>query len=200
MARRWAPRPKPSFSTLKKAMVSLCLGQGFVEDQDAGLHPGVGIETARRQRHHGDEGVFDEHLAQLFVGGLALEDDALGHDDGGAAAGREVLGHVVHKQHFAALGLDGEALVRLDAAFGRHEGRVGEDDVGEFVPALFGGERVVLKNVRIGEAVQIQVHQREAHHVGRDVVALEVSGEAALFVGRERAVAFGVGVARRMCL
>jgi hypothetical protein len=148
MARRWAPRPKPSFSTLKKAMVMACLGEGFVEDEDAGLDPGVGIETARRQRDDGDEGVLDQHLAQIFVGGLALEDDALGHDDGGAAGGGEVLGHVVHEEDFAALGLDGEALVRLDAAFRRHEGRVGEDDVGEFVPAFLGGEGVVFEDVR----------------------------------------------------
>ena len=56
------------------------------------------------------------------------------------------------------------------------------------------GEGVVFVDVRIGEAVQVQVHQRQAHHVGRDVVALEVLGEAALFVRRQRAVALGVGV------
>ncbi len=37
-------------------------------------------------------------------------------------------------------------------------------------------------DVRVGEAVQVQVHQRQAHHVGRDVVALEVLRQAALFV------------------
>ena len=42
------------------------------------------------------------------------------------------------------------------------------------------GERVVFVDVRVGEAVEIEVHQREPHHVGRDVVALEVLGEAAL--------------------
>ena len=68
----------------------------------------------------------------------------------------------------------------------RHEGRVGEDDVGELVPALLGGEGVVLEDVRIGEAVQVEVHQREPDHVGRDVVALEVLGEAAFFVGGEQ--------------
>ena len=105
-------------------------GERLVEDEDGGLHAGVGIEHARRERDDGDEGVLDEHLPQVFVGGLALEDDALGHDDAGAAGGREVLGHVVHEEHFAALGLDGEAVVGLDAAFRGHEGRVGEDDVG----------------------------------------------------------------------
>ena len=152
------------------------------------------MKHARRQRDDGDEGVFDEHLPQLFVGGLALEDDALGDDDAGAAGGREVLGHVVHEEDFAALGLDGEAVVRLDAAFRRHEGRIGEDDVGEFVPAFLGGEGVVFVDVRIGEAVQVEVHQREAHHVGRDVVALEVLARRPFSSGVERAVALGVGV------
>ena len=46
----------------------------------------------------------------------------------------------------------------------------------------------------IGEAVKVEIHQREAHHVRRDVVAGEVFGEAALFVGRELAVALGVGI------
>jgi len=42
--------------------------------------------------------------------------------------------------------------------------------------------------------VQVQVHQRQAHHVGRDVVAIEVLREAALFVRRQGAVALGIGV------
>ncbi len=105
-----------------------------------------------------------------------------------------MLGHVVHEEDFAALGLDGEALVGLDATFRGHEGRVGEDDVGEFVPTLLGGGCVVFVDVRIGEAVEVEVHQQEAHHVGRDVVALEILGEAALFFGSELAVAFLVGV------
>ena len=69
--------------------------------------------------------------------------------------------------------------------FGRHEGRIGEDDVGEFVPALLGGQRVVFVDVRIGEAVQVEVHQREAHHVGRDVVALEFLARRPFSSGRE---------------
>ena len=134
-------------------------GERFVEDEDAGLHPGVGIETARGEGDDGDEGVLHEHLPQIFVGGLALEDDALGDDDCGAAGGGEVLGHVVYKENFAALGLDGETLVRLDAAFRRHEGRIGEDDVGEFVPAFFRGEAVIFIDVRSSEAVEVKVDQ-----------------------------------------
>ncbi len=65
------------------------------------------------------------------------------------------------------------------------------------VPAVLAGERVVLEDVRVGEAVQVHVHQRQAHHVGRDVVALEVLRQAAFFVRRQQ-VAFGGGNLRRM--
>ncbi len=81
-------------------------GDRFVEDEDTCLHPGVGIETTRRKRDDGDEGVFDEHFPQFFIGGLALKNDAFGDDDAGAASGREVLGHVVHEEDLAALGLN----------------------------------------------------------------------------------------------
>ena len=174
-------------------------GKGLVENQDGSFDAGIGIEHARRKRDDSDKGVFDQHLPQFFVGALALEDDAFGNDDAGAPGWREVLGHVVDKQHFAALGLHGEALVGLDAAFRRHERRIGQDHIGEFVPALLRGERVVLVDVRVGEAVEVEVHQREAHHVGRNVVALEVLGEAALLVWGEGAVAVRVGIGLRGC-
>ena len=87
---------------------------------------------------------------------------------------RQMLGDVVHKQDFAALGLDREAVVGSDAALGRHERRVGQNHVGVVVPAVLTGQGVVLEDVRGGEAVQVHVDQRQAHHVGRDVVALEV--------------------------
>ena len=51
-------------------------GEGFVENEDAGLHPGVGIETTRGEGDDGDEGVGDQHPPQLFVGRLTLKDDA----------------------------------------------------------------------------------------------------------------------------
>ena len=54
------------------------LGQRLVEDQDRGLDAGIGIEHPRRKRDDGDEVLLHQHLAQLLVGGLALEDDALG--------------------------------------------------------------------------------------------------------------------------
>ena len=95
----------------------------------------------------------------MFVGVLALEDDAIGHDDAGAAARREVLGHIVHEQHLAALGLHRETVMRLDSSLRRHERRIGENYVGMFFPAVETGQRVVLHNLRGGEAVQVQVYQ-----------------------------------------
>ena len=46
----------------------------------------------------------------------------------------------------------------------------------------------------LDEAVQIEIHQRQAHHVGRDVVAFEVGRESALLVGGEGAGALVVGI------
>ena len=123
-----------------------------------------------------------------------MEDDALRDDNSGASGGFEVLGHVVHKEDFAALGLDGEALVGLDAAFRGHEGRVSENDVGKLVPALLGGEGVVFVDVGIGEAVEVEVDQRQAHHVGRNVVTLKVLSETLLVVESEVAIALLVDV------
>jgi len=60
-------------------------GEVFVEEEDGGFDAGVGIEAAGGERDDGDEGLVDEEFAQFFVGGLALEDDAFGDNDGGAA-------------------------------------------------------------------------------------------------------------------
>jgi len=88
----------------------------------------------------------------------------------------------------------------LDATLRGHKGRVGQDDVGEFVPALLRGERVVFVDARSREAVQIEIHQRQAHHVRRNVVAREVAGEAAFFVGVNLLWPSASVLARRMCL
>ncbi len=156
-----------------------------VENQDARLDAGVRLEDARRERDDRDEAGVDEHLPQGFVGRLALEDDAFGHDDSRAPRRGEVLGHVVHEEDFAALGLDRESPVGADAALGRHKGRIGEDDVGVVAPAVIRGERVVFVDARVDEAVKVEVHERQPDHVRGDVVPFEVSGEALLFVGGE---------------
>ena len=72
----------------------------------------------------------------MFVGRSGSERRRLRHtDDAGASAGYEMLGHVVHEQYFAALGLHREAVMGLDATL-EHEGRIGQDHVGVFVPAV----------------------------------------------------------------
>ena len=107
--------------------------------------------------------------------------------------GRQMLGHVVHKQHLAALGLHREAVVGPDAALGRHERRIGQNHVGVFVPTLLAGQRVIFKDVWGEQAVQIHIDQRQPHHVGRDVVAPKVGGQRVLFVRGQPAVAVLVG-------
>jgi len=54
--------------------------------------------------------------------------------------------------------------------------------------------RVVFNDVRVGKAMQVHIDQRQAHHVGRDVVALEVLRQAALVVWSQRAVALVIDV------
>ena len=75
--------------------------------------------------------------------------------------------------------------MRFDAALGAHEGRVGQDHIGQLVPLVVLREGVVLHHMRVGKAVQVQVGQAQAHHVGRDVVTLDVGGQACALVGRE---------------
>ena len=40
---------------LEEADAVALAGEGFVEDEDGGFHPVVGIETPGREGHHGDE-------------------------------------------------------------------------------------------------------------------------------------------------
>ena len=167
-----------------------------VQYQDGCLDARIRLKYAGRQRHYGDQIVLDQHLSQLRMRALALEYDALRHDDGGATARRQMLRYVIHEQHLAAARLHTEAAVRAYAALRRHEGRVGEYHIGVVVPALFAGQRVVLVDAWLREAVQVHVHQREAHHVGGNVVAGEVVDEARMLVGRERGAS--VVIARRV--
>ena len=83
--------------------------------------------------------------------------------------------------------------MRDDAAFGRHERRVGEDEIRLLVPAGVVAERIVDVDGGIREAMQEEVHLAELHHEVGDVVAGEVLidllalGVAELVAGRLRA-------------
>ncbi len=100
------PQVEPVVLHLHKQHAVDLLVHALVQKQDAGLDAAVRVEHASGQADHGDQAALYQHLAQGFVGGAALEDDTFGHDDGRAAGGRQVLGHVVDKQHLAAGGLD----------------------------------------------------------------------------------------------
>lgn len=175
-------------------------GEGAVQKKDGGLDSGVGVEDAGGEGDDGPEVILlDEDFAKLFVGPGGLEDDALGDDDGGAAGEGEVLGHVVDEEDLGAVGLDGEALVGLDAALGGHEGRVGEDDVGVVVPVFLAGEGVVLENMGLREAVEVEVDEGKADHVGGDVVAGEVAHEEGAVRGGEEVAPHPRPLSRRPC-
>ncbi len=123
-----------------------------------------------------------------------MKDDAFGDDDTGATGRRQVLGHVVHEEHFAAFGFHRKAVVGADTSLGRHKRRIGQDDVRVFVPAFLAGESVVFEDVRVDKIVQVHVDQRETYHVGRDVVAFDVGCQSCFFVGRELTVSMVIGV------
>ena len=97
--------------------------------------------------------------------------------------GRQMLGHVVHEQHFAPLGFNRKTVVRTDAPLRRHERRIREDHVGILVPLLIAGQRVVFEDVRLRKAVQVHVHERQTYHIRRDVVAADVVCELSVLVG-----------------
>ena len=71
----------------------------LVEQEDAGLHAGVGLEDSRGQADHGDEAVLDEKAAELHIGVLRGSDDAVGHDHAAATVGREMFGDVVGEKN-----------------------------------------------------------------------------------------------------
>ena len=126
------------------------------------------------------------------MGALALKDDALGHNDAGPAALVEVAHDVIHKQHFGAFAPAEKAAMRSDAAFGRHERGVGEDDVVVVVPAFFAGQGVVHADAGLLLVVQEQVDGGQHLHGGGDVVAHQVAGQVPPVSGGETAAPLDV--------
>lgn len=92
------------------------------------------------------------------------------------------------------LGLDGEAVVRPDAAFGRHEWGIGHDHVAPLIPALLTGEGVVFVDDGIRKAVKIQVHAGQTHHVGCGVIAPEVGHEPGALIRGQGIVDCGLWI------
>jgi len=134
--------------------------QSFVYPEDRGLYPGIGVENASGERYHSHQVVFfHQELAELFIGIATLEDDAFGDNDTGSAIIGEVFQHIVHKEDFAAFGLDAEFLMGTDATLGSHKGRIGKDHIGIFIPAVSAGEGVIFMDLRSGKAMQVHVYQ-----------------------------------------
>ena len=78
--------------------------------------------------------------------------------------------------------------------FGDINGGIGQNHVGILVPALLAGQGVVLENVRLTKVVQVQIHQRQPHHIRRNVIAFEVGRECPFLVRRQRIVTLIVGI------
>ena len=182
---RLSPRSKPSAVILKKRISFVLPREFLVEQEDAGLHAGVRLEHAGRERDDGHERILDEEFSQFHVGVLRGGDDAVGHDDAAATVGREMLGDVIGEEHFGFLRGDAKLRVRADAAFRCHERRIGENEIGFLIPTRVIGERVVDVNRRIGEAVQEQIHLAQLHHQVGDVVAGEIGINFLALIVRE---------------
>ena len=103
------------------------------------------------------------------------EEYAVGHDDGGAAAGLEQAQEQGQEQQFGLLRLDdllqvlGSGLV-VETARKR---RIGENERRPCCRQVGLGQRVPVTDVRDFHAVQQHVHAADAQHGGVEIVAVE---------------------------
>ena len=149
---------------------------GLGEDEDAGGHPGVGLEDAGG---HGDDGfqavLFHQCLADGFVGLGGPEEHAVRHDAGAAPAGAEHAEKEGQEEQLGLFGLtDLEQVsgddVRIQAAF---KGRVGQDE-GIGIPIrILVAEAVPVGDDGIFDTVGHHVHGPDAEHGAIHVVAGE---------------------------
>ena len=132
--------------------------------------------------------VLHEDLEDLA--GLVGEEAVVRQDDRCAAAGLQDGQDVLDEVELLVARLDGEvvALGRLVRAL-RAEWRVGQDHVEAFASVGFV-DRVAEVDVRL-DAVQVQIHQREAARPGDEILAEVGLGLDALgVVAVERALGF----------
>ena len=136
------------------------------------FHANVALLLNITPDHMDRYGSLDDYAAAKY---RIFRNQETGQHDACTATGTEVLRHIVYEENFAALGRNRKAVMWLDAAFGGHEWRIGEDDIRHFVPAVLTCECVVLKDVRVAEAMQVHVHQRQADHVQRTLMPRAVN-------------------------
>ena len=152
-------------------------GVGLGEEEDGGGDAGVGFEDAAGERDHGVELLLlHQKAAQLLVGLAGAEEDAVGHDDGGAAAGLEQAQEQGEKEQLRLLGLDDlqEVLGGVLVVQGAGEGRIGQDEgVALLVVRVVLGQRVAVADVGVLHAVEEHVHRADAEHGVVEVEAVE---------------------------
>ena len=157
---------------------------GLGENEDAGGHPGVGLEDAGG---HGDDGfqavLFHQRLADGFVGLGGPEEHAVRHDAGAAPAGAEHAEKEGQEEQLGLFGLtDLEQVsgddVRIQAAL---KGRVGQDE-GIGIPIrVLVAEAVPVGDDGIFDTVGHHVHGPDAEHGAIHVVAGEHFGHVVFF-------------------
>ena len=104
------------------------------------------------------------------------EEHAVGHDDGGAAAGLQQAQEEREEEQLGLLGLDDlqQVLGGVLVVEGAGEGRIGEDQgVLLLVAGVVLRERVAVADVRVLDAVQQHVHAADAQHGVVEVEAVE---------------------------
>ena len=126
------------------------------------------------------------------------EENAIGHDDGGAAAGLQEAEEQRQEEQFGFLGLDDfqEVLGAVFIIERTGEGRIGEDEGVAFgVGGVVLRERILVADVGVFDAVEQHVHAADAEH---GVIEIEAVEEAGMEVIAEFGVAedFGVVVAQ----
>ena len=114
-----------------------------------------------------------------------------------------MFGDVIGEEHFGFFRRDAKLRVRADAAFRRHERRIGEDEIRFLVPARVVGKSVVDVNRGIGKAVQEQIHLAQLHHQVGDIIAGEIGINFLALIVREFVAGIvdpGEVCCARMCL
>ncbi len=158
-------------------------GVGFilVEDKDAGGDAGAVEEPGRQAHYCLDDVVLDEELAdELFL--AAAEEDAVGHNGGGVAAGLKAGEHVLDEHEvglFPGLGAPlAKAGGKLErgAAVVLREGRIGQHAV-ELADGVAVQNLRVLQGVAVLDGEAGDVVEDHVHHADRPYGAVGVLAE-----------------------
>ena len=143
-------------------------GAGAVEEEEVGGDGGVGGEDAGGEADDGVEvEVVEEALLEGALDGVVAEEEAIGEDDGGAAAGLEAVEDEGNEE-VGGLGA-GEVLGEVTAdggGLGAAVGGIHEDDVEAVVvivvEEVFLGEGVAVEDVGGVDIVEEEIGDAEA--------------------------------------